>query len=713
MKNKKVILSSILSLLLCLSLIAGGTFALFTSTANTNIAITSGNVEVLAWIDNIETATLGDVRTDKTFALGGSASYNAAANKLTVDKIAPGDSVKFDVNIENKSNINVSYRVKVAFVGELQNALVANIKLPGDDSTTALTAANVSTKWKQFDETNKVVLPMNVELPVGVGSDYMNESAEIIVTVEAVQGNATNLIMVNNTTYSELSDAVNAANDGDTISLSGGAFKLPADGSLQNRILTFESIDDNVATVDVSEKGRFAQGATLTFDGVTVLGYDKEDTFYTEQFNDAAVVNYNNCTVIGLISTYCNSNFKKCVFTNTFADQYSIFDYGAAVVNVEDCTFNTPCSKAIKLYNEGAQGATLNLKNCTFNTYTLDKAAIEIDSTYTTEGYIVDICNCTITGAYEKLVNDKGTNSKVHVDGYVASANELYAAIATAKEGDIILVKGNFGAVTLPQGTKDITIKAADNKTTMDSLNLYDAQNVTIEGITFDATKAAAVYLNGSTTSENLSGYTASIYDSRHLSTPLKNITIKDCTFTGVVTNVVDNGTAGYTAININDSGAGDRSDGVTVESCKFNCNASSYIYIQYLKESSTVTVKNNTFGSESCNVGWAAVAVQQLNGGKVVITGNTFNAWDNNDSAIKVSTKSGAAATVAEITGNTFNGGVGDRSCVIEIRRSNDAIHTVSGNTYNIVGKSFTDTNTLTTASGDLTDTAAVWYRG
>ena len=48
--KKKVLLSSIATIALCLCLIAGSTFALFTSQDNVNIAVTAGEVEMVAGI---------------------------------------------------------------------------------------------------------------------------------------------------------------------------------------------------------------------------------------------------------------------------------------------------------------------------------------------------------------------------------------------------------------------------------------------------------------------------------------------------------------------------------------------------------------------------------------------------------------------------------------------------------------------------------------
>ena len=54
---KKKITSAVLTIVLCLSLIAGSTYALFTSEDTVNIAVTSGKVNVVATITEEKPAT--------------------------------------------------------------------------------------------------------------------------------------------------------------------------------------------------------------------------------------------------------------------------------------------------------------------------------------------------------------------------------------------------------------------------------------------------------------------------------------------------------------------------------------------------------------------------------------------------------------------------------------------------------------------------------
>ena len=62
MKNAKrsVIITAILAIIMCASLAAGATFALFSSSSSVNIAVTSGNVEVTASVVDIQKSYVDD-----------------------------------------------------------------------------------------------------------------------------------------------------------------------------------------------------------------------------------------------------------------------------------------------------------------------------------------------------------------------------------------------------------------------------------------------------------------------------------------------------------------------------------------------------------------------------------------------------------------------------------------------------------------------------
>ena len=131
--KKKTLLASLLTIVLCISIIAGSTFALFTDETKFNIAVTSGDVEVFASAEvsaiysakAIKEAYTGneelfrdengafyihEEQTD-TFLNGGTAEV--VNGTVVISRITPGDKVDIDVKIANTSDVAISYRYKI------------------------------------------------------------------------------------------------------------------------------------------------------------------------------------------------------------------------------------------------------------------------------------------------------------------------------------------------------------------------------------------------------------------------------------------------------------------------------------------------------------------------------------------------------------------------------------------------------------------------
>ncbi len=219
MKRKNFIVSSILTIAMCVSMIVGSTFALFTSESKVNIAVTSGKVEVKATVENFEYKTLTKDWTSvvdnatEFDGLGGSATL--VGDVLTLDKIVPGDAVKFDVKITNNSNVTVKYRTAVRNLSEdatLFNALEVSVN---DED---FTSSKISS-WAVLDPSVSDVetISLVIELPeTAEGQELMGKIAKILVSVEAIQGNAETPDDVLAGTYNEF---VNALNSGKPVTL--------------------------------------------------------------------------------------------------------------------------------------------------------------------------------------------------------------------------------------------------------------------------------------------------------------------------------------------------------------------------------------------------------------------------------------------------------------------------------------------------------------
>lgn len=184
--KKKALVASILTIALCLSLIAGSTFALFTSESTVNVAVTSGKVNVVATIveQSPLQSTLGNPLTQSTATYG--------AGTVTLDKIVPGDFVEFVIAVENHSDVAIKYRTVLKAVED--NGLWDGLEVTATIGEDAVQLGYGN--WTEMapaaeDGDNRIhIVNVKVSLPETAGNEYQGKSCTFAYTVEAVQGNA-------------------------------------------------------------------------------------------------------------------------------------------------------------------------------------------------------------------------------------------------------------------------------------------------------------------------------------------------------------------------------------------------------------------------------------------------------------------------------------------------------------------------------------------
>ena len=209
MKNK-IILSSILVIALCICVIAGSTFALFTLDTEVNIAVTAGDLDVVASVtsDNMGVKSLRDNEFDyttNTFANGGKAEYDTTTGKLALSNMTPGDAVRFYVNVENKGEISVKYRVNCEFqnvTNNFNNALDITVYAVDYDENGNEVLKPFIVDGKEVypaigmkNSTSKFVVTVEFRNGDNDGSNdnqYKGAKADIYFTVQAVQMNGVN-----------------------------------------------------------------------------------------------------------------------------------------------------------------------------------------------------------------------------------------------------------------------------------------------------------------------------------------------------------------------------------------------------------------------------------------------------------------------------------------------------------------------------------------
>lgn len=191
--KKRFLFSSICSIVLCISLISGATFALFTSESKNNISITSGKVEMLSTVENIKTWSLEDDltlpgRSDGTFTQGGYVQFKD--NLLTINKIIPGDKVSFDITGQNNSNVTILYRYRIECFENTDLLLMDGLEVSINDQVYQGLKSYTS-KWTLLNEKeNFETVHVEVLLPENAGNVYQDLTTNLVIVVEAVQGNA-------------------------------------------------------------------------------------------------------------------------------------------------------------------------------------------------------------------------------------------------------------------------------------------------------------------------------------------------------------------------------------------------------------------------------------------------------------------------------------------------------------------------------------------
>jgi predicted ribosomally synthesized peptide with SipW-like signal peptide len=142
-------------------LIAGGTYALFTSTAlNTANSFTSGTLAI-------------------------SLDKPDGAKYFDITNIAPGDAASNTVTVKNDGSLGLRYDIAESLTGALtegDNPLAVTIKdsegntiVPGSDNNRILDAGDSET------------LTVSWQLPLAAGNDYQAKSGVLSMTVNAEQ----------------------------------------------------------------------------------------------------------------------------------------------------------------------------------------------------------------------------------------------------------------------------------------------------------------------------------------------------------------------------------------------------------------------------------------------------------------------------------------------------------------------------------------------
>ena len=581
MNKKKVILSSMASIALCASLVTGATYALFTSESVVNIAVTSGKVEILATVDNLQYKTLTidtwtDAENNETQfdGIGGSAKLDGGS--VVLDKIVPGDAVKFDVIVESKSNVAVMYRTQIVNDILKDTGLFEGltVKIDGVD----FTGVSIS-GWEYLQPSSAPVETVSVEIELPNTDDnnydnqFQNTNCEINVVVEAVQGNGvltlpagvteesfgTNVALDGNGTYYEnFQTAVKSG--ASVLYLKPNAtlgtvshFDLQGDLTIYGNYATVTPGGDQDISVDTYKT--FADGSEVTLNiydlnGIAVWGERKS----TATVN----INLENCYDVNRIyltgtKGVTNVSLKDCTFNGTDGsyNNTAVYTNNPGTISLDNVTV-MGYAIGVNQNNKSEGTQNINVTNCTFVNCGTEAVAAEEDALgyaapirVVASAYDSAVSNLTVNDCefiYTKgqsalfsniLVGDqrpgKENNGTVNVtvdgvayDNFVItdSVADLSSALASGENAAIVLGEGEY---KMPSTSSQATFLISGTKDTVVDVTVgayLDSATVAFEGVTIKGSTGYVYDQNGNKGSDYAALYTP-------------NVTYTDCTFDG------------------------------------------------------------------------------------------------------------------------------------------------------------------------------------
>ena len=198
---------------------------------------------------------------------------------------------------------------------------------------------------------------------------------------------------VGETAYETLDEAIKAVQNGETIVVNAGEYKLNGSLTYTGKAFTIQAAADAKVSFDMSEAVAL-HDAKITFSGVT-FDYKTNGNYIGLQHTDTLV--YNDCTVNGKVFLYAASEtFNRCTFVQEVED-YNVWTYGAKSVTFNDCTFKN-VGKTINAYIEGnnalSEPQKIEMADCTVESSKSNKAVVNIKNK--TQAYDI-----TLTGKNE------------------------------------------------------------------------------------------------------------------------------------------------------------------------------------------------------------------------------------------------------------------------------------------------------------------------
>ena len=447
--TKRALLTSVLALLMCVTMLVGATFAWFTDTASTGVnKIQAGNLKMEVSYKNTsdgEFTVLNEstnVFKQDTLWEPGHVEY-AVLNVKNIGTLAL--KYKLGINIASETGstnvygngFELSNYIKFGVVGEdlsgkTRDEMVAAVtdgKLIKEgyskESHLDTTDANETVTlvvWMPTDVGNKANYKVGAAVPeinlgINVAATQYTHESDSFGNQYDKDAQYPDVAYTQASTQDELNTALNNPTDANgnptskiAVDLKKGSYTLPGD-KMGNKEISITGTEDTV--IDL-KAGTAAHDASITMEGVTV---ESTNGNYTG-IQHAAATTFKDCVIKGQPFLYAkNVQYINCTFEQDSSSAYNVWTYGAGNVLFKDCTFNC-AGKSVLIYNEGSiNGQTVEFKNCKFNASApvAGKAAIEIDRSLLPDG-----------GIYKVIIDQATADNVTGFDNGSVSHNSLW-----------------------------------------------------------------------------------------------------------------------------------------------------------------------------------------------------------------------------------------------------------------------------------------------
>lgn len=588
--TKRALLLSALSLLMCVSMLIGSTFAWFTDTASTAVnTIQSGTLDVVLekfdeakgeWV-TAEGETLKWITTD------------------AVDNVLwePGCTYKLPLlRVRNAGNLALKYEVEITGLkGDAK--LLEVIEFTGLPTNATLTAGaanefqieghmaeEAGNEYQNLKIDNIAITVYATQLAYesdSYGPDY-DEEAVIGTYIELGEGE-------------DLLAALASAEAGKpvTIKLMGNV-EWPTEGHHGENDITPASaivINGNGYTITATGAGVTPIGDTeapMTLKNVKIVdnsvSYKENAWELTYLEVGGTKLNCENVTFADEIQFGTNATFTNCTFESNEESVYAVWveDGNATFIN---CAFTG--YRGIKVHEDyGSEVKTVVVDNCTFKNITkkpgMAIGTLNADTTVAIKDSKFVGCQAGDQGLYIYE-----TDTDVTTFNFIESGNELFGlvtdntalktALSSAQAGDTVYVAD--GEYTLPKLNKGVTIIGSENTVVTNTLS-GTLNDVTLKNIKIKAGDAQRwAYGKGKVVFENCTFEATSVYAIHYDSLSGANITYKDCTIIG------------WAAL-------GSGAEHITFDGCKIYGNGAYGLIRVY----SPATIKNCTFDVSAVN---------------------------------------------------------------------------------------------------------------